>query len=383
LIALNFDKLGGLVPAIAQDHRTGEVLMLAFMNQAAWDATLATGRATYYSRSRKCLWVKGETSGNVQIVREILIDCDEDDPERFGSNHRAAALRSQGGLQEVNEKLKLGIPKGSLQEATISLFKRSGWNISVNSRSYFPEINDDLIECAICRAQEMSRYVENGTLDAGLTGKDWIAENNSRVHVVADLVYSKVSARPYDSKICRLEDLAGKKIATELVAFTRRYFADRRIDVAIEFSWGATEAKVVSGLADAIVEVTETESTIKAHGLRIIHELMQTNTQLIANHDAWKNAAKRAKIEQIALLLRGALLGEKMVGLKMNVPEERMEEVVAMLPSLKAPTVAPLYRSTYFSVEIMVNREIVRDLIPRLLSHGAEGIIEYPLNKVV
>lgn len=291
----------------------------------------------------------------------------------------------------MNEKLKIGIPKGSLQEATIALFKRSGWNISVNSRSYFPEINDDLINCAICRAQEMSRYVENGTLDAGLTGKDWIAENNSRVQVVADLVYSKVSARParwvlavpYDSKICRLEDLAGKKIATELVEFTRRYFAERKIDVVIEFSWGATEAKVVSGLADAIVEVTETESTIKAHGLRIIHELMQTNTQLIANREAWKNSVKREKIEQIALLLKGALLGEKMVGLKMNVPEERMEEVVAMLPSLKAPTVAPLYRSSYFSVEIMVSREIVRDLIPRLLSHGAEGIIEYPLNKVV
>jgi len=291
----------------------------------------------------------------------------------------------------VSQKLKLGIPKGSLQEATISLFKRSGWNISVNSRSYFPEINDDLIECAICRAQEMSRYVENGTLDAGLTGKDWIAENNSKVHVVADLVYSKVSSRParwvlavpFDSKICRLEDLAGKKIATELVEFTRRYFADRKIEVTIEFSWGATEAKVVSGLADAIVEVTETESTIKAHGLRIIHELMQTNTQLIANPDVWKDSDKRQKIEQIALLLRGALLGEKMVGLKMNVPEERMEEVVAMLPSLKAPTVAPLYRSNFFSVEIMVNREIVRDLIPRLLAHGAEGIIEYPLNKVV
>jgi ATP phosphoribosyltransferase len=291
----------------------------------------------------------------------------------------------------VSQKLKLGIPKGSLQEATIALFKRSGWTINVNTRSYFPEINDHLIECAICRAQEMSRYVENGTLDAGLTGKDWIAENNSSVHVVADLVYSKVSARParwvlavpYDSKICRLEDLAGKKIATELVEFTRRYFADRRIDVVIEFSWGATEAKVVSGLADAIVEVTETENTIKAHGLRIIHELMQTKTQLIANHDAWKNADKRLKIEQIALLLRGALLGEKMVGLKMNVPEERMDEVVGMLPSLKAPTVAPLYRSSYFSVEIMVNREIVRDLIPRLLAHGAEGIIEYPLNKVV
>jgi ATP phosphoribosyltransferase len=291
----------------------------------------------------------------------------------------------------VTQKLKLGIPKGSLQEATIALFKRSGWNISVNSRSYFPEINDDFIECAICRAQEMSRYVENGTLDAGLTGKDWIAENNSQVQVVADLVYSKVSARParwvvavpYDSDIGRLEDLAGKKIATELVEYTRRYFAERKIDVLIEFSWGATEAKVVSGLADAIVEVTETESTIKAHGLRIIHELMQTNTQLIVNHSAWKNAAKRQKIEQIALLLKGALLGEKMVGLKMNVPEERMEEVVAMLPSLKAPTVAPLYRSAFFSVEIMVSREIVRDLIPRLLAHGAEGIIEYPLNKVV
>lgn len=291
----------------------------------------------------------------------------------------------------MTHKLKLGIPKGSLQEATIALFKRSGWNISVNTRSYFPEINDELIECAICRAQEMSRYVENGTLDAGLTGRDWIAENNSHVHVVADLVYSKVSARParwvlavpYDSKICRLEDLGGKKIATELVEYTRRYFAERKIDVRIEFSWGATEAKVVSGLADAIVEVTETENTIKAHGLRIIHELMQTNTQLIANHEAWKNAEKRAKIEQIALLLKGALLGGKMVGLKMNVPEARMEEVVAMLPSLKAPTVAPLYRSNFFSVEIMVSREIVRDLIPRLLSHGAEGIIEYPLNKVV
>jgi ATP phosphoribosyltransferase len=291
----------------------------------------------------------------------------------------------------VTKKLKLGIPKGSLQEATISLFKRSGWNINVNSRSYFPEINDDFIECAICRAQEMSRYVENGTLDSGLTGKDWIAENSSDIHIVEDLVYSKMSARParwvlavpYDSPIRRLEDLAGKKVATELVEFTRRYFAERRIDVNIEFSWGATEAKVVSGLADAIVEVTETESTIKAHGLRIVHELMYTNTQLIANHEAWADADKRRKIEQIALLLKGALLGEKMVGLKMNVPEERMEEVVAMLPSLKSPTVAPLYRSTYFSVEIMVNREIVRDLIPRLLAHGAEGIIEYPLNKVV
>ncbi len=291
----------------------------------------------------------------------------------------------------MTAKLKLGIPKGSLQEATLALFRRSGWTINVSNRSYFPEINDEAIQCAICRAQEMSRYVESATLDAGLTGKDWIAENRSDVHVVADLVYSKVSARParwvvavpYDAPYRRLEDLAGRKIATELVDYTRRYFAARGIEVSIEFSWGATEAKVVSGLADAIVEVTETESTIKAHGLRIIHEMMQTNTQLIANHDAWRDPDKRRKIEQIALLLQGALRGERMVGLKMNVPEAAMERVIALLPSLKAPTVAPLYRSDYYSVEIMVQRDLVRDLIPRLLEQGAEGIIEYPLNKVV
>lgn len=287
--------------------------------------------------------------------------------------------------------LKLGIPKGSLQDATIALFKRSGWKINVNGRSYFPEINDCSIDCAICRAQEMSRYVENGTLDAGLTGKDWISENESDIHVVCDLVYSKVSARParwvlavpYDSDIKTLDDLQGKKIATELVAFTRRYFQARDINVDIEFSWGATEAKVVSRLADAIVEVTETESTIKAHGLRIIHELMQTNTQLIVNHAAWQNPFKRKKIEQIALLLKGALLGDKLVGLKMNVPQDRLDAVVALLPSLNAPTVASLYQSTWFSVETVVDTNTVRDLIPELLKTGAEGIIEYPLNKVV
>ncbi len=291
----------------------------------------------------------------------------------------------------MNTILKLGIPKGSLQGATIALFKRSGWLINVNGRSYFPEIDDKSIDCAICRAQEMSRYVESGTLDAGLTGKDWIAENESDVHVVADLVYSKVSSRParwvvavpYDSPIKTLEDLAGKKIATEMTEFTRRYFAECNIAVQVEFSWGATEAKVVSGLADAVVEVTETESTIRAHGLRIIHELMQTNTQLIVNHDSWKNPAKKKKIEQIALLLKGALLGEKMVGVKMNVPENRMEEIIALLPSLNAPTVASLYQSTWFSVEVVVSEETVRELIPKLLEHGAEGIIEYPLNKVI
>lgn len=291
----------------------------------------------------------------------------------------------------MNALLKLGIPKGSLQNATIALFKRSGWHININGRSYFPEIDDNSIECAICRAQEMSRYVESGTLDAGLTGKDWIAENESDVHIVTDLVYSKVSSRParwvvavpYDSPIEKLEDLAGKKIATELTEFTRRYFAERNIAVAVEFSWGATEAKVVSGLADAVVEVTETESTIKAHGLRIIHELMQTNTQLIVNREAWQNPEKKKKVEQIALLLQGALLGEKMVGVKMNVPQGRMEEVIALLPSLNAPTVASLYQSDWFSVEVVVSEEAVRELIPRLLKHGAEGIIEYPLNKVI
>ena len=209
--------------------------------------------------------------------------------------------------------------------------------------------------------------------------------------MVEDLVYSKVSSRParwvlavpYDSPIQKLEDLNGKKIATELVAFTQKYFADRKIDVSIEFSWGATEAKVVSGLADAVVEVTETESTIRAHGLRIVHELMETNTRLIAHHPAWQDAAKRKKIEQIALLLKGALLGEKLVGLKMNVPEDCMDQVMALVPSLNAPTVAPLYHTDWFSVEIIVNSAEVRELIPNLLEQGARGIIEYPLNKVI
>ncbi|MCD6138890.1 MAG: ATP phosphoribosyltransferase [Deltaproteobacteria bacterium] len=291
----------------------------------------------------------------------------------------------------MKEKLKLGIPKGSLQNATVALFKRSGWKININGRSYFPEIDDESIECAICRAQEMSRYVESGTLDAGLTGKDWICENESDVHVVEDLIYSKVSERParwvlavpYDSPVKKLEDLSGKKISTELVNFTKKYFRDRNVDVKVEFSWGATEAKVVAGLADAIVEVTETGSTIEAHGLKIIHELLQTNTQLIANHVAWANKNKREKIEQIALLLKGALLAGKMVGLKMNVQKEKLKQVVEILPSLHAPTVSPLYQSDWFAVETVVASPVVRDLIPELLKNGAEGIIEYQLNKVL
>ncbi len=289
------------------------------------------------------------------------------------------------------KKLKFGIPKGSLQQATINLFEKSGWKININGRSYFPDINDEEIECNICRAQEMSRYVENGTIDAGLTGKDWIEENESDVVVVDDLIYSKrsqkparwVLAVPSDSNLKRLEDLQGKKIATELVNYTRRYFKERNIDVKIEFSWGATEAKVVSGLVDAIVEVTETESTIRAHGLKIIHEFMESNTQLITNRESYKDPWKKEKIEQIALLLKGALRAENLVGLKMNVPEKKIETVINILPRLNAPTVAGLYNSNWFSVETIVDVKTVRDLIPRLRQAGAEGIIEYPLNKVI
>lgn len=291
----------------------------------------------------------------------------------------------------MSEVLKLGIPKGSLEQATVDLFARSGWRININSRNYFPEIDDDEIHCSVCRAQEMSRYVEQGTLDAGLTGLDWTAENSSNVKVVQDLIYSKVSARPArwvlavpaDSPIKTLKDLKNKKIATELVNFTKRYFKDQGIPVQVEFSWGATEAKVVSGLADAIVEVTETGSTIRAHGLKIIHELMQTNTQLIANRNSWKDEWKKTKIKQIALLLRGALQADGMVGLKMNVPEKKMAAVVAVLPSLNAPTMAHLYQSDWLSVEAIVASSVVRELIPELMKRGAEGIIEYPLNKVI
>lgn len=291
----------------------------------------------------------------------------------------------------MTQVLKLGIPKGSLQKATIDLFSRSGWRIQMNGRSYFPEIDDDEIDCTICRAQEMSRYVEQGVLDAGLTGLDWILENNSDVKVVCDLIYSKVSQRSarwvlavaVDSGIKRLEDLEGKKIATELVHFTERYFEERGISVKVEYSWGATEAKAVSGLADAIVEVTETGSTIRAHGLNIIHELMVTNTQLIMNHQSWEDDWKKNKVLQMATLLNGALKADKLVGLKMNVAQKNVENVIEILPSLNAPTIAHLYNSEWMSVETVISQAEVRELIPELLNRGAEGIIEYPLNKVI
>ena len=287
--------------------------------------------------------------------------------------------------------LKVGIPKGSLENATIELFRKSGWKIAVSSRSYFPSVDDDEIRCTLVRAQEMSRFVEMGTLDAGLTGKDWILENNSDVVVVQDLVYSKASLSPArwvlvvteDSPIRQLKDLEGKKIFTELVSFTKRYFAERKIHVSVEFSWGATEGKVIEGLADAIVEVTETGSTLRANGLRIVEELMKTNTQLIANRESYEDLWKREKIEQISLLLQGALRAEGMVGLKMNVSANDLKSVMEILPSITAPTIANLFQSDWFSVETIISERIVRELIPKLQKRGAVGIIEYPLNKVI
>ena len=287
--------------------------------------------------------------------------------------------------------LKIGIPKGSLENATIELFRKSGWKITVSSRSYFPMVDDDEIRCTLVRAQEMSRFVETGTLDVGLTGKDWIMENNSEVVVVQDLIYSKTSASPArwvlvvaeDSPIRQLKDLRGKKIFTELVSFTKRYFAERNIEVDVEFSWGATEGKVIEGLCDAIVEVTETGSTLRANNLRIVEELLQTNTQLIANREAYQDPWKREKIEQISLLLQGALRAEGMVGLKMNVSANDLKGVIEILPSITAPTVSNLFQNDWFSVETIISEKIVRELIPKLQKRGAVGIIEYPLNKVI
>lgn len=287
--------------------------------------------------------------------------------------------------------LKIGIPKGSLENSTVDLFKRAGWRITYDSRSYFPDIDDPEISCSLVRAQEMSRYVEDGHLDMGLTGIDWIMENSSDIVVVQDLIYSKVSTRQArwvlvvrdDSPYQSIEDMEGKSISTELVSFTKKYFAERNINVQVEFSWGATEAKVVEGLVDAVVEVTETGSTIRANKLRIIHELMKTNTQLIANHTAWNDPWKRKKIEQIKTLLIGSLLAMGKVGLKMNVSKENLGRVMLLLPSLKAPTVSNLFSGEWFALETVADAGIVRDLIPVLLEAGAEGIIEYPLNKVI
>jgi ATP phosphoribosyltransferase len=287
--------------------------------------------------------------------------------------------------------LRLGIPKGSLQDSTIRLFEKSGWKIRLHSRNYFPDIDDPEITCSLSRAQEIAMWVENGTFDVGLTGHDWVMENCSDVVIVNDLVYSKGSNKPAcwvlcvagDSPFKKPEDLEGKKIATELVNFTKNYFDSLGVNVEVVFSWGATEAKVVEGLCDAIVEITETGSTIRANGLRIISELMQTNTQIIANRKAWEDPWKRKKIQQMDLLLQGALRAEKTVGVKMNIPKDSLEEAMGLLPSITSPTVAELSDKKWISVEVVLEENQVRELIPSLKNIGAEGIIEYPLNKVI
>lgn len=287
--------------------------------------------------------------------------------------------------------LKLGIPKGSLEEATLGLFAKSGWKITMRHRNYFPEVNDRELAVSLCRPQEMAGYVGEGILDAGLTGKDWTLESGADVQVVADLVYSKMSNRPArwvlavagDSPYKRPEDLAGKRVATEIIGLTKRYFADKNIPVTISYSWGATEAKVVEGLADAIVEVTETGTTIRAHGLRVIDEVLLTNTQFIANRQAWADPWKRAKIEQIVMLLQGALRAESLVGVKMNAPTANLDAILSLVPALNSPTIAHLQDTNWVSLEIVISTSVVRDLLPRLVAAGAEGIIEYPLNKVI
>ncbi|MCF6353881.1 MAG: ATP phosphoribosyltransferase [Candidatus Polarisedimenticolaceae bacterium] len=287
-------------------------------------------------------------------------------------------------------QLKLGIPKGSLEKATLSLFAQAGWAIQLRSRNYFPSIDDPEISCALVRSQEMAPYVANGTLDLGLTGHDWILETEADVVEISELVYSKNSDQPcrwvlvvpQDSPIQSIEDLQGKKISTELVGFTKRYLAERGIEAEVEFSWGATEAKVVEGLVDAVVEITETGSTIKAHGLRIVCDLLHTETRLISNRAALADPIKKAKIEQIALMLQSALMARRKVALKLNAPQERLEEIVAILPSLHAPTVSHLYDQQWLAIETVVDCGITRSLIPQLKAMGAEGILEYELRKM-
>src|SRR5258707_6716979 len=288
------------------------------------------------------------------------------------------------------KKLKLGIPKGSLQDATIALFERAGWRIFANGRSYFPSIDDVEIECMLVRAQEMARYVEHGALDAGLTGNDWVLENETDVEYVTSLTYSKQSRQkvkwvlgvPEDSPFQKPGDLAGKTIATELVEFTKRYFASKNIPVKVEFSWGATEVKPPT-LADAIVEITETGSSVRAKHLRIIDTLLESNTQIIANTSAWKDAAKRRKIENLAVMLRGAMEAQGRVGLMLNVRKSDLAAVLGVLPALQKPTVAPLSDDAWVAVNTIIEESAAWEIIPRLKAANAEGIVEYPLNKVV
>jgi ATP phosphoribosyltransferase len=287
-------------------------------------------------------------------------------------------------------KLKIGIPKGSLENATIDLFRRAGYNITTSSRSYFPAIDDPEMECMLIRAQEMARYVEDGILDAGLTGRDWVEESEASVHAVADLVYAKQSfgkvrwvlAVPESSDFHTVRDLEGKIIATELVATTKRYLASHGVRAKVEFSWGATEVKPPV-LADAIVEVTETGSSLRANKLKIIDTVLESNTQLIANTAAWQDSWKRQKLDDLRMLLEGAINALGKVGLMLNVHKNDLEAILGVLPALKRPTISHLSDDDWLAVNTILDESTVRDILPRLKKAGAQGIVEYPLNKIV
>lgn len=287
-------------------------------------------------------------------------------------------------------KLKIGLPKGSLQETTFKLFKNAGYSIKLLERSYVPAIDDPELEGLVIRAQEMARYVEDGILDMGITGYDWVLEQDAKVVELVRLRYGKVGFRgvkwvvavPNDSPIKTIEDLKDKKIATELVGYTKRFLKKRGIDAAIEFSWGATEVKPPL-LADAIIEVTETGASLRANNLRIIDTILESETVLIANRSAWKDEWKRRKMENITMLLKGALLAEEKVGLKMNVPKAKLDKVTKILPSLRTPTVSNLSDEKWVAIEVIIDEKTVRDIIPNLKRAGAQGIVEYPLNKVI
>jgi len=288
------------------------------------------------------------------------------------------------------KKLRFGLPKGSLQEATIEKMAKAGWNVSVSSRSYIPYVDDEELEIRLIRAQEISRYVEHGYLDCGITGHDWIVENGSKVHEVGEFLFSKATRKPTrwvlcvpeDSPVRSVKDLRGKRIATEVVQLTRRYLRRHKVKAEVEFSWGATEVKAHE-LVDAIVEVTETGSSLRANKLRIVDELLVSTPRLVANHGAWKDKWKRAKIETLALLLQGAIEAEAKVGLKMNLREQDLQQLLDTLPALRRPTIASLSQPGWVAVETIIDEHVVRELIPQLKRAGAEGIIEYPLNKAV
>lgn len=300
-------------------------------------------------------------------------------------------------MSSTENVLRFGIPKGSLEQQTLELMRKSGWRISVDSRSYIPTVDDAALSLRVMRPQEMPRYIADGHLDAAITGSDWVMENAVDLVQVESFIYSKVSLKPSrwvlvvpeTSPIKRLEDLDGKRVATEMVGFTRRVFAERKVKVEVEFSWGATEAKVADGLVDAIVDITETGSSLRANKLRIVEELLTSNPVLVANPESWKHEWKQAKIKQIAVLMRAALDADARVGLKLNVAKKNLEKVIELLPSITAPTISYLYASPnlkgvdWVAVETVIEEHKVRELFPKLLEAGAVGIVEYPLNKII